>query len=243
MKSKKKLIISLTTFMVIFVAAVVAIVSVLAATNATVKSGMTITYKADPQVKAEMYLCHTYNVNDLAEADVGFMSPTLGDTIIFNENSEAEQTMTLNSIELNSSRGYVIIAFLLRNTNSSETNCYANLKITDVEGAEYFNISIAKGDYPAVDNSYYYHYDEDDFYYNIKSSIEALEFYDPITDFSNTIATICDDYDVGATDPESGWGLEEYSVCLMKIEMINYETFESDVELSFNFSWEISHVK
>jgi len=232
MNSKKKLIISLSSFAVVLLAAVIAVVAVLAATNASVKSGITITYKADEKVKASMSAHYFYSDTELDSANWLDPAISLGE-VVFDQTSSLEQTISFTGFELNSTREYVLIGFMLRNTNSEEENCYASLKITDIEGGEEFNISVSE------EYSYWVFDNECP---SLKDNLSAFTFGDTITDFSNPVVTISDYYDVGEVDegnPEIEY--EDYSVVYLKIAKKDYASASSDASLTFNVSWELSH--
>jgi len=105
MNSKKKLIISLSSFVVVLLAAVIAVVAVLAATNANVKSGVTVNFKVlDPAVVADV---------DTSYIIGNGVSEPVGDTIRIDgsEQENYEQVLEDLTFELNSENNFVIISF------------------------------------------------------------------------------------------------------------------------------------
>jgi len=138
MSSKKKLIISLSSFIVVLLAAVIAVVAVLAATSASVKSGITITYTVSPEITGTV----TYNYALAATSDSDFGTAneqefTVGDSDISEDYNIPELTL---DIETN----FVVIKIDYALSNSvDQESVDSSISVKITEGEEYFDVYIA----------------------------------------------------------------------------------------------------
>jgi len=114
MSSKRKVIISISVCAIVILAAIIAVISVLAATNTTVKSGINITFTPDKQVKATISAAYAYVDKDGNEGSF----TNAGSTIIFDgtEEDNVEENLTGLDINLDSANPVVIFRFSFENT-------------------------------------------------------------------------------------------------------------------------------
>ena len=141
MKTKKKVIIALSSLAVVVVAAVVAVVAVFAARQTTVNSGFTISYTAI-QVKAT--ISGTYKTNKDSSATA--LSPA---SITFTGTEATDGTHNVQS--------FTSVTPSL-NAGPSDTQCYVDFvyTITNDHESDAMNIALAQDPAGAANLSYTY---------------------------------------------------------------------------------------
>jgi len=110
MSAKKKMIIAISAFAMVVLAAVVAVVAVLAAQNVTVKSSITISYTT-VEIQGQMTASYKEGASGSVES-IGTINPDGTDP-------DGEMNMGSKTISLTKENNYVEFIFTFTNTNHS----------------------------------------------------------------------------------------------------------------------------
>lgn len=149
MKSKKKLIIALSSFAFVLVAAVVTVVAVLAAANQAINTNVSVVYYSK-QVAGTVSA--TYQVGDKAAVSMTTTGKADGSKVITYEGSEKPQTdsllplevIELFAVESTDATVAETVTFTYTFTNNGSANYTATLEYNDT-GAEDDNVLTVYG--------------------------------------------------------------------------------------------------
>ena len=135
MDSKKKMIIAVSSFAMVVLAAIVAVVAVLAAQSVTIKSTININYSVED-------VFGSAKVSYKLEGDTQFTN--WGSVLTFDENTEtgAESSLTDPGFNLTREKSYVIIKFELKKKDDTVENFSATLQYASTKAK---NMTVTSG--------------------------------------------------------------------------------------------------
>lgn len=133
MNSKKKMIIAISAFAMVILAAVVAVVAVLAAQQVTVKSSFTVTYSVDDIFG---FAKASYKLEGDSSYTEWLTETEFDDTLV------SGPTLTDPDINFTKSQRYVIIKFEFKKTSASVENFTAKLNYSATDTT---NITVTYG--------------------------------------------------------------------------------------------------
>ena len=128
MDSKKKIIVSVSAFIVVVMATVVAIVSVLAATNVRMSAGISVTYNVGDNVMLDVCVYTGVVEKNVTAAEFVDVSYTMDDGSIGYGNALDELTLNLPATTITATQ-YLVVRFEFYNV-SAESYFDAELQVT-----------------------------------------------------------------------------------------------------------------
>ena len=128
MDSKKKIIVSVSAFIVVVMATVVAIVSVLAATNVRMSAGISVTYNVGDNVMLDVCVYTGVVEKNVTAAEFVDVSYTMDDGSIGYGNALDELTLNLPATTITATQ-YLVVRFEFYNV-SAESYFDADLQVT-----------------------------------------------------------------------------------------------------------------
>lgn len=127
MSSKKKIIVSISSFAILIMAVVIAVVAVLAAQSITVKSSVNVTYTAK-EVAAKV--TSKYKIGDTGTlTNIGSGSISFDGTEDLTNNTQTTGTIT-SSTDLTSTNNYIEFVFTFTNEGDAEYTATLTLPAT-----------------------------------------------------------------------------------------------------------------